>query len=101
VPTPCPFVHLRQSSAPGLPWCERLTGLTGTAIVLAQSPRLNPNITRPSPFRLTKNGLLLDPAGGAGGYTLAGNTVTLGSAAIVGDVFVADFWYALDPNPFS
>ena len=35
-----------------------------------------------------KNGTLLDPSGGA---SVSGNTVTLGVAAIAGDVFV--IWY--------
>jgi hypothetical protein len=90
---PQPMTDIYASSAPGIPMCERFTGLSGTAITLAKVPLLNPNITLPSPFRLTKNGSLLDPGGGAGGYTIAGNAVTLGAAASGGDVFVADYWF--------
>jgi hypothetical protein len=87
------MTDIYASSAPGLAGSERFTGLTGLVIGLAKAPLLNPNSAIPTPFRVSKNGLLLDPAGGAGGYTVAGNSVTLGTAAISGDVFVIDYWY--------
>lgn len=90
---PQPMTDIYGSPAPGLAMSERFTGLTGSVIGLVKAPLLNPNLAVPAPFRVSKNGLLLDPAGGAGGYTVAGNSVTLGTAAIAGDVFVIDYWY--------
>lgn len=63
---------------------ERFTGLTTTAITLADAAVEG--------FELVfKNGALLDPNGGASGYTISGAAITLGAAAIAGDVFIV--WY--------
>lgn len=65
---------------------ERFTGLTTAIITLANEPV--------DGFELVhKNGALLDPSGGASGYSISGKVVTLGTAAIAGDVFVI-FYYA-------
>lgn len=65
---------------------ERFTGLTTTAITLGNEAR--------DGFEMVfKNGALSDPNGGASGYSISGNKITLGAAAIAGDVFVI-FYYA-------
>ena len=74
------------------PYFERQTGLTGTSLVLANTPIISVDDPLPTPFALFKNGLLLDPSPGAD-YTLAGNTVTLAVAAVNTDKFEAHYWY--------
>lgn len=70
--------HLAQLSR------ERFTGLTVATITL-QDPAVEG-------YELVfKNGALLDPNGGAGGYSIEGKTITLGTAAIAGDIFIV--WY--------
>lgn len=59
----------------------RVTGLTTAILAL-------PTEARDGFESVFKNGALLDPSGGAGGYSIAGKTITLGAAAIAGDVFV-------------
>ena len=65
---------------------ERQTGLTTTALTLENAPVAGM-------LDLYKNGVLLDPAGGAAGYTILNAAVTLGAAAIAGDVFVARYYF--------
>lgn len=65
---------------------ERFTGLTTTAIGL-QNEAVN------GFEAVFKNGALLDPNGGASGYAISGKAITLGAAAIAGDVFVV-FYHA-------
>lgn len=73
---------------------ERFTGLTTTAITLAKVPlRTVDDVGLELVF---KNGTLLDPNGGASGYTISGKSITLGTAAIAGDVFVIRYPYALN-----
>lgn len=62
---------------------ERQTGLTTTALVLENAPI-------PMTLQLFKNGVLLDHDGG---YTIDDRAVTLGGAAIAGDVFVAHYTF--------
>jgi hypothetical protein len=65
---------------------QRITGLATVTLTLEAEAR--------DGFEAVyKNGALLDPNGGAGGYSISGKTITLGTAAIVGDVFVI-FYYA-------
>lgn len=59
---------------------ERLEGVTGTTLTL-EHHFLAP-VTA-----VFKNGTLLDPQASSPEYTLQGKTLTLGSAAIVTDVF--------------
>jgi hypothetical protein len=65
---------------------ERYTGLTTAVITLVNEARDGFEI-------VYKNGVLLDPAGGASGYSISGKTITLGTAAIAGDVFLI-FYYS-------
>lgn len=65
---------------------ERFTGLT-TATVTTTNTMVADTVL------VFKNGALLDPNGGAGGYSTAGKTITLGTAAIAGDVFVVAGYY--------
>jgi hypothetical protein len=63
---------------------ERFTGLTTSSIELTELAMEG--------FELVfKNGALLDPNGGAGGYSINGRSITLGAAAVAGDVFIV--WY--------
>lgn len=64
---------------------ERFTGLTTTAIGLVAEAVSGLE-------SVFKNGSLLDPNGGAGGYSMSGKTITLGTAAIAGDVFVIHYY---------
>lgn len=70
---------------------ERFTGLTGTAITLLNVPARTADDVGLE--RVFKNGLLLDPAGGASGYTIVGKAITLGAALVGGDVVVVYYWY--------
>lgn len=70
---------------------ERFTGLTGTALTLLNTPARTADDTGLE--RVFKNGALLDPAGGAGGYSITGKAITLGTALIAGDVVVVHYWY--------
>lgn len=63
---------------------ERFTGLTTTAVTLT-------DLAVEGYEFVFKNGTLLDPNGGAGGYSISGRAVTLGTAAIAGDWFIV--WY--------
>lgn len=65
---------------------ERFTGLTTATITLADPAVEGFEL-------LIKNGAVLDPAGGAGGYTISGTIITLGTAAIAGDVFIVFYWF--------
>lgn len=67
---------------------ERQTGVVGVTITLTDAP-----IT--GTLMLHKNGLLLDEVAGAGNYTITDRTVTLGTAAIAGDVFIAHYHYRI------
>lgn len=70
---------------------ERFTGLTGTAITLAQTPvRTSDDVGLEL---VVKNGAILDPSGGASGYSITGPSITLGAAAIAGDVFLILYPY--------
>lgn len=64
---------------------ERITGITGTALTLSHAPI-------PGTLRLFKNGGLMD-SGDAAVLTLDGATVTLGVAAVSGDVFLGYYHY--------
>lgn len=78
----------------GAEYRERFTGLTTVAIGLTKVPlRTVDDVGLELVF---KNGALLDPTGGAGGYTISGKAITLGTAAIAGDVFVVRYPYALN-----
>jgi hypothetical protein len=73
---------------------ERFTGLVTAAITLSKVPvRTTDDIGLEMLF---KNGALLDPNGGAGGYSISGKAITLGTAAIAGDIFVVRYPYALN-----
>lgn len=73
---------------------ERFTGLVTAAIGLTKSPlRTVDDVGLELVF---KNGTLLDPNGGAGGYAISGKAITLGTAAIAGDVFVIRYPYAIN-----
>lgn len=63
---------------------ERVTGLVTAALPLSVAAVEGLEL-------VFKNGALLDPNGGAGGYSILGKDITLGAAAIAGDVFV--IWY--------
>lgn len=65
---------------------DRITGVAGATLTLSTDAVAGLEL-------VYKNGALLDPAGGAGGYAISGKTITLGTAAIVGDVFLI-FYYA-------
>lgn len=70
---------------------ERFTGLTTTAITLAQTPvRTADDVGLEL---VVKNGAVLDPSGGASGYSISGPSITLGTAAIAGDVFLIFYQY--------
>lgn len=60
---------------------ERFTGLTTTTITLARPAIGGVELC-------FKNGALLDAGGGASGYSISGSTITLGTAAVAGDVFI-------------
>jgi hypothetical protein len=62
---------------------DRQTGLTTTALTL-------PNAPVDGTLQLFKNGTLLDESVA---FTVAGAVVTLGVAAIAGDVFHSFFYY--------
>lgn len=63
---------------------ERQTGLTTTALPLDNAPV-------DGTLQVFKNGTLLDPGAA---YTVSGKTVTLGVAAIAGDVFIVHYHFA-------
>lgn len=63
---------------------ERQTGLTTTALTLDNAPV-------DGTLQLFKNGALLDPSTA---FTVSGTAVTLGVAAIAGDVFLAYYHYS-------
>ena len=67
---------------------ERQTGVVGVTITLTDAPILGTLL-------LFKNGTLLDEVAGAGNYTITDRTVTLGTAAIAGDVFIAHYHYRI------
>lgn len=67
---------------------ERQTGVVGVTITLTDAPIAGT-------LQLFKNGLLLDEVAGAANYTIADRTVTLGTAAIAGDVFIAFYHYRI------
>jgi hypothetical protein len=66
---------------------ERLTGVVGTVLTLSQEARAG--------FEwIVKNGTtVLDPNGGAAGYTISGKTITLGTAATAPDWYLV-FYYS-------
>lgn len=64
---------------------DRFTGETTTSLVLSNAPIAGS-------LMLFKNGALLDPGSGSV-YSVSGRTVTLGVAAIAGDVFVARYYF--------
>lgn len=67
---------------------ERQTGVVGVTIALTDAPIVGT-------LMLFKNGTLLDEVAGAGGYTITDRTVTLGTAAIAGDVFITFYHYRI------
>lgn len=67
---------------------ERQTGVVGVTIMLTDAPIVGT-------LMLFKNGTLLDEVAGAGGYTITDRTVTLGTAAIAGDVFITFYHYRI------
>lgn len=65
---------------------ERQTGVVGVTITLTNAPIAGT-------LQLFKNGALLDEVAGAGNYTITDRTITLGTAAIAGDVFIGHYFY--------
>ena len=72
-------------------YLEQQTGLTTATITLAKSVAQTQDGV--SLLLLFKNGALLKNAAGAGNFTVTGNTITLGTAAIAGDQFVIYYHY--------
>lgn len=70
---------------------EQFTGLTTTAITLSYPVATTQDDK--ALILLSKNGLVLSQGAGAGNYTITGTAITLGTAAIAGDNFVAFYWY--------
>lgn len=74
---------------------ERFTGLTTTALTLTSMPRrtvTDEGLELVFKFvAATGAWVVLDPNGGAAGYTIAGKDITLGAAAAAGDIFLV--WY--------
>jgi len=70
---------------------EQQSGLTTTTISLAKSVAVTQDGV--PLILLFKNGSLLQRAAGAGNYQITGNTITLGTAAVGTDVFIAHYSY--------
>jgi hypothetical protein len=88
-----PEAATANERALALEYRERFTGLTTAAIQLAYAPlQTADGVGLELVF---KNGALLDPNGGAGGYSITGASITLGTAAIAGDVFVVRYPYRI------
>lgn len=71
---------------------ETFTGLTTTTITLGNEARVSTGASAGGLELVFKNGALLNPAGGASGYSLSGKTITLGTAAIAGDWFLVLYY---------
>ena len=69
---------------------ESRTGSTSTTWVLANKPMYDDADLEPSPLFVFKNGLLLQPTTD---YTVAGQTITLASAPVSGDLVTAIYWF--------
>lgn len=67
---------------------ERQTGVVGATLTLANTPLQAIDGTQLE--QVVKNGVVLDPGAA---YTIAGNVITLGVAAIGGDVFLISYHY--------
>lgn len=67
---------------------ETFTGLTTATITLGNEVRMSAGIAGGGLELVFKNGSLLNPGGGASGYSISGKTITLGTAAIAGDWFL-------------
>jgi len=63
------------------------TGLTTTALTLENTPVAGSLL-------LFKNTDFVPPIAGATGYSISGRSITLGTAAIAGDTFVAMYHFA-------
>jgi hypothetical protein len=74
-----------------LEYIDRITGLTTVNLTLSYPVATTADGL--ALLLLAKNGTILDPNGGAGGYSVTGTAVTLGTAAIAGDIFVARYSY--------
>ena len=72
-------------------YIEQKTGLTTTTITLAKSVAITQDGV--PLILLFKNGAALQRAAGASNFTITGNTITLGTAAIAGDVFIIHYGY--------
>jgi len=70
---------------------EEQTGLTVVTVTLANPVAQTQDGV--NLIMLFKNGTLLPEIAGATGYSVVGKTVTLGTAAIAGDRFIALYWY--------
>lgn len=66
---------------------EEQTGLTSTALTLEHAPI-------PGSLLLFKNGTKLREVAGAAGFAIEAAAVTLGTAAVAGDVFEAMYHYS-------
>lgn len=87
VPTP----PTPMERALGQVYREEFTGLTTVAVTLTNA--VAQTLDGKSLLLLFKNGALLSEGAGAAKYTVTGSAVTLGTAAIAGDIFVALYWY--------
>lgn len=72
-------------------YLEQQTGLTVATITLAKPVAQTQDGV--SLILLFKNGTLLQNAAGAGNFQVSGNTITLGTAAIAGDLYIAYYHY--------
>ena len=70
---------------------EEFTGLTTVALTLTNP--VAQTLDGKSLLLLFKNGTLLSEGAGASQYTVTGTAVTLGTAAIAGDNFIAYYHY--------
>ena len=70
---------------------EEFTGLTTVTLTLTNP--VAQTLDGKSLLLLFKNGTLLSEGAGASQYTVTGTAVTLGTAAIAGDVFIASYHY--------
>lgn len=86
-----PFVPADNDWALASIYREEVTGLTTTAVSLSFSVAQTQD--GKNLLLLFKNGTLLPEIAGASGYSVTGTAVTLGSAAIAGDRFVAWYYY--------
>lgn len=70
---------------------EEFSGLATVAVTLSMS--VAQTLDGKSLLLLFKNGALLSEGVGASKYTVTGLAITLGTAAIAGDIFIAYYHY--------